>query len=90
MPTAATAHRKTTQELSANWHFRQAGKETWTPVTVPGCVHSDLLAAGQIPDPLYRDNELSLQWIGKTGWEYETSFAVTTATMQRTNLELVF
>jgi beta-mannosidase len=90
MPTTATAHRKTTQELSTNWRFRQVGKESWTPATVPGCVHTDLLAAGQIPDPLFRDNELKLQWIGKTDWEYETTFSVTPATLQRTNLELVF
>ena len=31
------------------------------PATVPGCVHTDLLAAGLIPDPYYAQNELELQ-----------------------------
>ena len=81
---------KTTQLLTSNWRFRQVGKETWTPATVPGCVHTDLLAAGQIKDPLYRDNELQQQWIGKADWEYETVLAVTPDLLRRTNLELVF
>ncbi|HEY8471264.1 MAG TPA: glycoside hydrolase family 2 protein [Natronosporangium sp.] len=44
------------------------------PATVPGCVHTDLLAAGLIPDPYLDDNELRLAWIGRTDWRYETSF----------------
>ncbi len=44
------------------------------PATVPGCVHTDLLAAGLIPDPFLDDNEGGLSWIGRTRWTYETSF----------------
>jgi beta-mannosidase len=44
------------------------------PATVPGCVHTDLLAAGLIPDPYLDDNEERLHWIGRTDWRYETSF----------------
>ncbi|MFU8871089.1 glycoside hydrolase family 2 protein [Micromonospora sp. SL4-19] len=43
--------------------------------TVPGCVHTDLLAAGLIPDPYPDDNETRLGWIGRTDWVYETTFA---------------
>ncbi|MEU9506387.1 glycoside hydrolase family 2 protein [Micromonospora sp. NPDC048170] len=45
------------------------------PATVPGCVHTDLLAAGLIPDPYLDDNEKTLAWIGRTDWVYETTFA---------------
>ncbi|WP_426504075.1 glycoside hydrolase family 2 protein [Dactylosporangium sp. McL0621] len=45
------------------------------PATVPGCVHTDLLAAGAIPDPFLDDNEERLHWIGRTAWEYFTVFA---------------
>ncbi|MDG4792633.1 glycoside hydrolase family 2 protein [Micromonospora sp. WMMD1082] len=44
------------------------------PATVPGCVHTDLLAAGLIPDPYRDDNETALAWIGRTDWVYETTF----------------
>ncbi|MBG8553451.1 beta-mannosidase [Hymenobacter guriensis] len=89
-PKPAAPAAKNTQTLTSGWRFRQVGKETWTPATVPGCVHTDLLAAGQIPDPLYRDNELQLQWIGKVDWEYETTFTITPETLQQANVELVF
>ncbi len=78
------------QLLDTGWRFRQAGKDNWQPATVPGCVHTDLLATRQIEDPLYRDNELKQQWIGKTDWEYETTFEVTPTLLQRQHLELVF
>jgi beta-mannosidase len=45
------------------------------PATVPGCVHTDLLAAGLIPDPFVDANEDELRWIGRTDWVYETTFA---------------
>jgi len=44
------------------------------PATVPGCVHTDLLAAGLIPDPYLDSNELDLAWIGRTDWHYRCSF----------------
>ncbi|MFC8536895.1 glycoside hydrolase family 2 protein [Streptomyces sp. NPDC057249] len=44
------------------------------PATVPGCVHTDLLAAGLIEDPYLDDNETRLGWIGRTDWAYRTAF----------------
>jgi beta-mannosidase len=44
------------------------------PATVPGEVHTDLLTAGEIPDPFDGDNEEKLFWIGKTSWRYRTEF----------------
>ncbi|GIJ43184.1 beta-mannosidase [Virgisporangium aliadipatigenens] len=44
------------------------------PAEIPGCVHTDLLRAGRIPDPFHDDNETRLHWIGHTEWVYETTF----------------
>ena len=44
------------------------------PARVPGCVHTDLLAAGRIEDPYLDGNATKLSWIGRTDWEYSTSF----------------
>lgn len=76
--------------LTSNWEFREVNKETWRPATVPGSVHTDLLANKVIEDPFYRDNEQKQQWVGKTDWEYRTTFKVTLETMDRKNVELVF
>ena len=45
------------------------------PATVPGSVHTDLLAAGIIEDPYLDDQERLQSWIGRTDWEYRTRFA---------------
>lgn len=77
-------------QISQGWQFREVGKTDWHNATVPGCVHTDLLANKLIDDPFYRDNEKKQQWIGKTDWEYKTSFRVTPQTLARENVELVF
>ncbi|WP_405010823.1 glycoside hydrolase family 2 protein [Kitasatospora sp. NBC_01539] len=42
------------------------------PAQVPGCVHTDLLAADLIPDPYLGLNEHEVAWIGRADWAYET------------------
>ncbi len=59
------------------------------PATVPGTVHTDLLAAGLIPDPYLDENEAALQWVGRTGWRYATTLA-TAAPEDGEHVELVF
>ena len=55
---------KTVIELDSGWQFREAGSDSdWMPASVPGCVHTDLLSAGVIPDPFFGENEKDLQWI---------------------------
>src|SRR5438128_7305449 len=76
--------------LSTGWQFREAGKDTWYPASVPGCVHTDLPNNKLIDDPFYRDNEKKLQWIGKTDWEYRTTFNVPAVMLERKNVELIF
>lgn len=44
------------------------------PATVPGTVHTDLLAAGLIADPYLDLNELRQDWVGRQDWRYETRF----------------
>jgi beta-mannosidase len=44
------------------------------PASVPGCVHTDLLAAELIADPYLDANELAVAWIGRTDWVYQTTF----------------
>src|SRR3990172_8935168 len=72
-----------TINLIGEWQFRQLGQDAWQPATVPGCVHTDLLAASAIPDPYFRDNERDLQWIGEVDWEYWRSFRVEAEALAR-------
>ncbi|WP_433825889.1 glycoside hydrolase family 2 protein [Actinoplanes sp. CA-015351] len=56
------------QDLSGAWQLR--GDDVDIAATVPGCVHTDLLAAGRIPDPFLDDNEHQVAWAGRAGWTY--------------------
>ena len=74
----------------ADWQFRDATKNTaWLPAVVPGCVHTDLLRAKEIPDPFWGANELGLQWIEDHDWEYRTSFTVPAELMAEERVDLV-
>ncbi|GAB1450911.1 hypothetical protein MASR2M47_09670 [Draconibacterium sp.] len=78
------------KELNENWTFSQAGKNEWLPATVPGTVHTDLLANGKIEDPFYRLNEHDVQWIDKVDWEYKTTFLVENELLQKDVVEMDF
>ena len=77
-------------ELNKNWQFKNQKEKKWFKATVPGTVHTDLLANKLIPDPYFRDNESKLQWIDKADWEYRTVFNVDAQTFVKKNIELVF
>ncbi|HEU5078498.1 MAG TPA: glycoside hydrolase family 2 protein [Opitutaceae bacterium] len=74
---------------SASWRFRDAATKAWFPATVPGCVHTDLLAAGKIDDPFFGTNELQLGWIERKNWEYAAEFNVSNELLQNEVVELV-
>ena len=76
--------------LTAGWRFRQARLNNWHPATVPGTVHTDLMAIGQIADPFFGLNERGVQWVDKEDWVYETTFTVTDAKQRRAHRELTF
>jgi beta-mannosidase len=48
---AASSSGKTVMSIHTGWQFREAGKTDWHSATVPGCVHTDLLANKLIEDP---------------------------------------
>ena len=63
-------------DLCGSWTVREAGTDRAIKATVPGCIHTDLLAAKLIPDPFYRDNEKQLMWIGEKDWIYTKEFTI--------------
>jgi beta-mannosidase len=96
----AIAAPPSSRTLHEGWQFRLAPDDllasehteatTWHPATVPGNVHTDLLAHRLIPDPYVGAPEAGLQWIGLAQWEYRTSFDVDRNTRKRSHTELVF
>lgn len=78
-----------TLSLNGEWHFRQQQSAETFPAEVPGCVHTDLLRNGLIPEPFWGSNELQLQWIEETDWEYSTSFNVSDELLAFDHVDLV-
>ncbi|HEU0296792.1 MAG TPA: glycoside hydrolase family 2 protein [Anaerolineales bacterium] len=77
------------QSLSGQWTFRQQGTNEWLSATVPGGVHTDLLALGKIPDPFVADYEKQVQWVAETDWEYCTTFQAAPALLKEARQYLV-
>ena len=59
-PAAAAASGGPQTIALSRWELRAVGGPPgfgdWIPATVPGCVHTDLLRAGKIPDPFAGTN----------------------------------
>ncbi len=82
----------------SNWTLQAVGDLSLVPdgireqtikATVPGCVHTDLMAAGLIPDPYVGMNELDLLWIGRTDWRYVATFDVDADTLAHDRVDVV-
>lgn len=77
------------QSLSGAWQLRQAGEKQFYPGQVPGGVHTDLIAAGAIPDPFFGDNELRVMWVAEKDWQYSREFSVSDALLKEERVYLV-
>jgi beta-mannosidase len=96
----AEAAEPSSRDIDSGWQFRLTEKaetapadaelQQWHPAQVPGVVQTDLLTNHLIPEPFARDNETRLQWIGESGWEYRTIFAIDAAGRTREHIDLVF
>lgn len=59
---------KDVTQLNEGWSLRH--EDALLPARVPGCVHTDLLAAQAIPDPFIGHNETEIAWVGRRAWSY--------------------
>jgi beta-mannosidase len=55
-------------DLAGTWLLSDAQGGNSCSLTLPGDVHSALLAAGIIPDPFVGFNEELVQWVGERDW----------------------
>jgi beta-mannosidase len=88
-------------ELHAGWTLRAIGGDTGGrlaatyPADLPGCVHTDLMAAGVIPDPYLDGNEDALRWMYDIEWRYAVtldpgSLGADSSTQETERVDLVF
>ena len=79
-----------TRSLIDNWSFKASNDSVWLKASVPGTIHTDLMANGIIEDPYYRLNERKIQWVDKKDWIYQTTFNLNNQEFNRQNHELNF
>jgi len=68
--------------LDGKWRgegFSPNGEKMSFEGTVPGCVHTDLLACGRLKDLFWRDQAKDAKWIEDWNWAYERTFTVNEA-----------
>lgn len=70
--------------LTEGWILRHDSEAL--PAVVPGCVHTDLLAAGVIPDPFLGRNEAEVAWVGRREWTYERELRAAPPGHEQTDL----
>ncbi|MFJ9519994.1 glycoside hydrolase family 2 protein [Kitasatospora sp. NPDC101801] len=79
---------KAATPLDQGWTLHHAGNRL--PAAVPGCVHTDLLDAGLIPDPFLEANETAVAWVGRQDWTYTLDLPATATATRHERTDLVF
>lgn len=75
--------------LNGTWKMKRSDEPSWIPAQVPGSVISDLLKAGKIEDPYYRDNESKAREAASYDYEYEREFFVEESVLKSDQILLV-
>ncbi len=76
--------------LNSGWKMRPADESVWLDAKVPGSVYADLLAAGKMEDPFYRDNEYAAFGLMEKDYLYEKRFELPAEALSGPSLDLVF
>jgi beta-mannosidase len=76
-------------DLNGTWNMKRVGEEEVIRGTVPGSVYNDLLKAGKMEDPFYRDNEAAALELSKYSYQYERTFNIEDSQRKSDKLLLV-
>lgn len=76
--------------LNSNWKMKNANDSEWNEAVVPGSVYCDLLNAGKMEDPYWKDNEDSALKLMDSDYEYSLSFDCDSKLLNADEIMLVF
>jgi beta-mannosidase len=62
--------------LNGRWQMKRTDEKEWIEAVVPGSVYADLLRAGKMEDPFYRDNQDAALALSYHDYEYIRTFWV--------------
>lgn len=75
--------------LNGKWRMKKKNENEWIEASVPGSMYNDMLNAGKMGDPFFRDNELKTLELSNFDYEYERYFDVDNTMLQHDKLLLV-
>lgn len=75
-------------DLDGKWMMKRVDEAEWIEANVPGSVYNDLISAGRIEDPFYRDNEDSVYKLSCYDYEYSRQFTVNKSVLEYDFLKL--
>jgi beta-galactosidase/beta-glucuronidase len=61
-------------DLTGEWTVRRESSKKIYKAVIPGCIHADLLAVHEIPDPFIGQNLQEVAWVAEESWTYENIF----------------
>lgn len=76
--------------LNGTWQLRRTDEARWLDAAVPGSCMGTLLEHGLIPDPFYRENEMTVKKCFDYDYEYRRSFTVSREILENDRVTLVF
>lgn len=74
--------------LGGQWNLVQPQKHISISANVPGLVQTDLIHAGLMADPYYRDNGKNIAWASQMPWNYSRHFTVSPEFLQHRKIVL--
>ncbi len=76
--------------LNTGWQMRRTDEEVYISAKIPGSVYCDLLAAGKMEDPYWKDNEDAALKLMDYEYEYVSHFSCDDEMMDKSEVVLVF
>lgn len=77
--------------IISNAFTEEFNDSTWMEVSVPGDVHTTLVAASRIPNPFIDRNEEACRWVEEREWWYRLTFTPEVSSLkQGERLQLIF
>jgi len=76
--------------LNQNWEMKRVDESVYINAKVPGSVYCDLLAAGKMEDPYWKDNEDAALSLMDYDYEYVSHFTCDEEMLNKSDVVLVF
>lgn len=76
--------------LNENWKMKRTDESVYISAKVPGSVYCDLLAAGKMEDPYWKDNEDAALSLMDYDYEYVSHFTCDEEMLDKSEVVLVF